>query len=189
MPLEIKMTILTATKFWTDAELLALPGGDGCDREIIDGELVVSPANPYHGRSIGRLFAALGTFVYEHGLGEVVDGQTGVRMADGSLLSPDISFVTTASWNAFVASGETFFTRSPELVVEVLSPSDTVNHIDRKLELYFANGTQLMWVVHPRSKTVHVHHRPIADRVLTATETLDGEDVLPGFKCEIARLF
>jgi Uma2 family endonuclease len=183
------MTIAVAKKYWTDEELLALTS-NGRDGEIIDGQMIVmSPANGFHGRSIGKLFKALGSFVDSHRLGEMLDGQTGFRMQDGSVLMPDISFVSNDAWRAYTESSETFLQRSAELVVEVLSPSDSFEHIDRKLELYFANGTQLAWIVNPRSQTVHVHRGRIAKRILTATESLDGEDVLPGFAFPIADMF
>jgi Uma2 family endonuclease len=183
------MTIAVTKKYWTDEELLALTS-NGCAVEIIDGEMIVmSPATGFHGESIAELLSALRSFAKAHRLGKILDGQTGFRMRDGSVLMPDISFVSNESWKAYAESGETFLQRSGELIVEVLSPSDSFDRIDQKLELYFANGTPLAWIVHPRSKTVHVHRGRIAQRILSATDSLDGEDVLPGFTFLIQEVF
>jgi len=80
-------------KRWTDEELMALPK-DGYKRELLDGEIVMSPAGSEHGRKIMRFSASLLPWVYDHKLGELFDGQTGFRMKSGDLLSPDISFVS-----------------------------------------------------------------------------------------------
>jgi Uma2 family endonuclease len=62
----------------TDEELMDLPK-DGYKRELLHGEMVMSPGGFEHGRQITRFSVALGIFVYQHKLGEIFDGQTGIR--------------------------------------------------------------------------------------------------------------
>lgn len=181
------MTI-AAKKVWTDEELLAMPK-DGYEREIVNGELIVSPAGPDHGVVIGNIFGPLQVYVAANKLGKVFDGQTGCRMSSGDLLSPDISFATNDRWLRYKQSGQTFFDGSPYLVIEVLSPSDTLGVTEDKIAQYFQNGARLAWIVQPRTQRVFVYHGPAADKMLTPADTLDGEDVAPGFRLPLESLF
>ena len=53
----------------------------------------------------------------------------------------------------------------------------------------FENGTRLVWVIHPDEQYVLVYHSPSPDRLLRLADSLDGEDVVPGFSLAIAELF
>ena len=73
---------------------------------------------------------------------------------------------------------------------EILSKSNTKKEIARKLGEYFASGTQLAWIVDPRTRTVRVHTSPTESTRLDAEAgVLDGGDVLPGFRLPLADLF
>lgn len=184
----------TARKIWTDAELLALPH-DGHDYEVVEGELIMSPAGMDHGAVIANLTILLGQYVRAQRLGLLLDGQTGCRMKSGDLFSPDISFVTSERWTACQMTKETFFVGAPDLVIEVLSPSDTMGVIDEKFRQYFENGAKLAWLVNPLTRTVLVYHPPVpllhpsADQLLTIHNQLDGESLIPGFKLPISEIF
>ncbi|MEI8196061.1 MAG: Uma2 family endonuclease [Phycisphaerae bacterium] len=184
----------TAKKIWTDAELLALPH-DGHDYEIVDGELMMSPASMDHGAVITTLTIILGHYVRARRLGRLLDGQTGCRMKSGDLFSPDISFVTQKRWVACHKTKGVFFPGAPDLVIEVLSPSDTMGVIEEKFRQYFENGAKLAWLVNPVTRTVLVYHRtepagpPSADKLLTIHDQLSGESLIPGFKLPITEIF
>ena len=69
-----------------------------------------------------------------------------------------------------------------DLVVEVLSPNDLAYDVDRKIELYLANGFALVWVVNPEVKTVSVHRADGSVSWLREHEEITGESALPGFR-------
>ena len=75
------------------------------------------------------------------------------------------------------------------MVVEVVSPNDTGYEIEEKFQDYLSAGIPLMWWVYPNFKFVRVHEPGKASRDLHLGSTLDGGDVLPGFRCEVAELF
>jgi Uma2 family endonuclease len=181
------MTVHAGKRIWTDEELLSMPK-DGFKREIVGGEVIMSPASFDHGSMISRLYVALGKLVYENKLGELADGQTGFRFKSEDVFCPDIAFVTAQRTAEHRKTGKAFFEGGPDLVVEVLSPSDTMQVMEEKLGQFFAEGTRLAWVVHPKRRVVHVYRSPVASRILTANDFLDGEDVVPGFKFAIAKL-
>src|SRR5579862_4240659 len=86
------MQTVSPKRRWTDQKLMALPR-DGRKRELLGGELVVSPTGVQHGCVSVRLVVALGQFVSKQRLGLVVDSSTGFRMKSSDCLSPDVSFV------------------------------------------------------------------------------------------------
>jgi Uma2 family endonuclease len=177
-------------RYWSDKELLALPQ-DGIKREIVEGRLVMSPAGYDHGFLINRLVNYLGQVVYKTEIGELGNSQTGFRLSNGDLFSPDISFVAAHKVAKMRASNKksSFFLGTPDLAVEVLSPSDTFGVLEDKLTKLFAEGTQRMWLIYPRSRTVHVHRSVLDATVLSTSDTLDGENIIPGFKLKLSRLF
>ena len=182
------MITAAASRIWSDDELLALPK-DGYDKEIINGEMIVSPAGSDHGAIIMAIAGPLHMYAVKKHLGRVLDGQTGCRMSSGDLLSPDVSFVSTARWEAHRKTRAVFFPGGPDLAVEVLSPDDSLRILKKKIFQYFSDGTRLAWVVHPRKRCVTVYHAPTSADILTVNDVLDGEHVVPGFSLKIAHLF
>jgi Uma2 family endonuclease len=78
---------------------------------------------------------------------------------------------------------------APDLCVEVLSPSNRMARIREKLAEYFQRGVRMVWIADPEDRTVAVYRSPEEGRILHETATLTGEDVLPGFSCQVADLF
>jgi Uma2 family endonuclease len=173
---------------WTDEELMALPE-DGFKRELVNGEIVMSPAGANHGRIIMILSFALEGFVTKRKLGAVFDGQTGFRMRSGDLFSPDISFMAKSRLEGTKRAPQAFFRGSPELAVEVLSPGESFGHAEEKIAQYFENDTKLAWLVNPVNQTVQVYRGRTPEKMLRAGDVLDGEDILPGFTFPVADLF
>ncbi len=81
------------------------------------------------------------------------------------------------------------FKFSPDLAVEVLSPSERRSQIQKKVDDYLQSGTALIWVVDPRRRTVRIVTAGTAEGLLREGDTLTGGQVLPGFSCEVAELF
>ena len=82
-----------------------------------------------------------------------------------------------------------FIQGSPDLAVEILSPSDTTESIHGKSTEYFENDTKLAWVINPEDRTVLIYHSPNPDKILTVKDTLNGEEILKGFSFPVAELF
>jgi Uma2 family endonuclease len=168
----------------TDQDLLRLPK-DGRKYELVDGEIRVSPAGARHGQIIVRLTVRLGTFVAETGLGVVFDSSTGYRLPGGNVRSPDASFVAA---KRLPRVPEGFLEQAPDLAVEVLSPDDSPREVLDKVGEYLAAGVQLVWVIDPRAGRA-VSYRSLTDvREIGPDGTLDGGELLPGFRCPLADL-
>src|SRR5436305_9128124 len=103
----------------------------------------MGPVHARHGKICVRLSANLLSFVDRHNLGDVYDSSTGFRLAPDVLLSPDVSFVSKATLKKILIAPDKFFLGTPDLAVEVLSPSDRLRQVHRKLDRYFEHGLRL----------------------------------------------
>jgi len=120
----------------------------------VDGELFVSPApRPLHQRITGNIFAALHRHVRQLRLGEVFVAPVDVVLATGSVLEPDVLFVS--SWRRHFI-GEDNLSGPPDLAVEVISES--TRRLDRevKLKQYALHGVGEYWMVDPDGSSVEV---------------------------------
>jgi Uma2 family endonuclease len=77
----------------------------------------------------------------------------------------------------------------PDLAVEVISPNEVHEDVLMKVNEYFAFGVRTVWVVVPRTREIYVYRTASDVRILTATDELDGGDLLPGFRLPLADLF
>ena len=102
---------------------------------------------------------------------------------------PDVAFVPYARWPTPVMARESAWNVVPDLAVEVVSPSNLAEEIDRKITDYFQAGVRLVWVFYPDSGRVYVYQSPTQVSILERTDTLDGGEVLPGFRLPIVRLY
>lgn len=177
----------TETKLITGEELLAM--GDIGPCELIDGRIVpMSPTGFEHGNIEFTLGLALKTFVQQRRLGWVVGGEVGIytRRHPDRVRGADIVFV---SKERLPQLPEGFLEVAPELVVEIISPSDRWSDMRRKIDEYFAIGVQHVWVVEPENRAVLVYHSRHDIRELTENDTLVGEGALEGFSLPVASLF
>jgi len=179
-----------ASKIWTDEEFMALPD-DGHHYEIINGELIdMGNSGALHGYVCSTLVILLGGYVRQHNLGAMLDSSTAFKMKNGNKRSPDIAFFAKERLQGMAVLPSGYLEGAPDLAVEVLSPDNTVEEIDDKLTEYFENGSRLVWVIHPTQHYVLVYRSAQEpDRLLKEKDSLDGEEVIPGFTLAIADLF
>lgn len=175
-------------------EFLDYPDGDdGFSYELVDGVLVrMVGSRPRATRITTRLFRALDAFVEARGLGAVTPPDavydfehTGQK--DTGLL-PDVGFYY-ASREPLVDPDKAY-PFAPDLAVEIVSPRQYRLGMRAKAKRYLAGGTAVVWVVWPLRQQVDVWHPGDAQpATLDVGDTLDGENVVPGFTYPVARLF
>lgn len=188
MTLAIETTPIAANREWTDAEFMALP--DGERYELVNGELVdMGNSGMEHGFIASVLNVRIGGYVLERGLGVVCDSSTAFTLKSGNKRSPDLSFVAKERLQGLKRLPKGYFQGAPDLAVEVISPSNTYEEIHTKLMEYFDNGCRLTWVIVPDEQYVLVYHQPQPERLLKLADSLDGEEVIPGFALPLAELF
>ena len=177
-------------KLMTADELLRLPG-DGRRHELVRGELrTMPPAGFEHGDLSTEFGAPLRDHVMNHDLGRVVIGDVGFRLAadPDTVRAPDVAFVRR---ERLLEAGRVpgYWPGAPDLVVEVVSPNDLYTEVDEKVAEWLEHGTRLVFVVNPRRRAVAVHRPRQPVRILTVDDTLDGEDVAPGWTLPVRELF
>jgi Uma2 family endonuclease len=157
--------------------------------ELVDGVLVEKPVGFYEARVGGVILYFIEAFLTEHDLGIAFPADALLRVAPGRVRLPDVSFF---SWDHFpdrILPPGAILDRTPDLAVEVLSPSNTKDEMARKRREYFAGGARLVWAVDPDKRTVRVYTSPSRSTLLREDKTLDGGTVLPGFRLSIRQLF
>jgi Uma2 family endonuclease len=185
----MKTAIVTPKrKIWTDAALEALPK-DGDKYELLDGALIMSPVQANHGTICVRMSSLLFSFVQRRKLGEVYDSNTGFRLSDNLVLSPDISFVSKTRLKKIPIAPDKFLYGAPDLAVEVLSPSDRLREVHRKLDRYFEHRTSIVWWVDWKKEQVHIYTPDSIEALTRPNDLLTAGDLLPGFKCRLTRIF
>ena len=182
--------LTSAQKIWTDAEFMALPD-DGHRYELVNGELIdMGNSGAKHGYVAIVLSSALFAVVFAQKLGAMFDSSTAFKMKSGNKRSPDISFVAKERLQGLAELPDGFLEGASDLVIEILSPSNTIEEIHDKLVEYFENGTRLAWTIHPNEHYILVYRcAEEPERLLKSTDLLDGEELIPGFSLPVAHLF
>ncbi len=176
--------LVTAEEFW-----------DYCARteedvELVDGRIVVMPpVGPPHGDYDSQLHLPLGGYVFEKSLGKVyLNTGFKLRQDPDVVRGPDQAFVSNANLAQNPPPAEGFWATAPDLAVEIVSPGDSADDINDKVNDYLQFGVRLIWVIYPRRKQAHVFRPDVPMRVVNADGKLEGEDVLPGFEVEMTRI-
>ena len=125
--------------------------------ELVDGALVEKPIGYEESEIAATIIILLGSFVRRHKLGIVTGPDGSIRLFPGLVRIPDVAF---ASWDCFPGRKRPRAPiphLAPDLVVEVLSKSNTKGELNRKLREYFEAGVRLVWMVQPKKRAVRVH--------------------------------
>ena len=149
-----------------------------------DGSLtVMSPVSPYSGNAENEFGTDLGLYARKHG-GSAFSSSTGFTLPDGSVRSPDASYLSARKMKGLTKEELKHFTAVvPDFVVEVISPSDRTKVTDQKMrDKWVANGVPLAWMVDVEQEKVWIYRSDLSVDVHTDFEVpLTGEDILPGF--------
>jgi Uma2 family endonuclease len=160
--------------------------------EIIDGRKVELPPMSVQSSGLAFLIAIrLAMAGMQANLGRAYTEMLfAIPAHDTHNRRPDIAFVPYTRWPAdkpFPNSNA--WDVLPELVGEVVSPTDKAEDLLDKVEVYFRSGVRVVWVVYPVQQLVYVYSSPTEIRVLTRGDTLTCEEVVPGFALPLAEVF
>lgn len=175
---------------WTTADLERLPD-NGNHYEIIAGDLFVSRApHRRHQKVADKICAPLNQWSEKTGIGEATTA-TGIIFTEADNVIPDVVWISHEKL-ASAEDDQGHLITAPELVVEVLSPSNEVVDRQHKLKLYSAQGVQEYWIADRLRQQIEVYRRLGADlklvTTLLASDTLSSP-MLPNFTCSVQQLF
>jgi len=165
---------------------------DGSKRfELIEGEVFMTPSpNTRHQRAVAKLLRRLSDFTDEHDLGEVFIAPYDIVFSKWTALEPDLLFIRKERSSIITDAN---VQGAPDLVIEILSPSNKAYDRKTKLRAYEKAGVPELWYLDPEEKTAEVLNLG-SDRRYVVTAELSGNDaivssVLPGFSITLARIF
>src|SRR6266571_4243851 len=169
----------------TAAELLQIPDKHA---ELVRGALVVrEPPGLRHGRIALEIAEALAAHVRANQLGRVyVESGFKLMSNPDTVRGPDVAFVSESRLPEPEPVG--YPALAPDLVVEILSPGDRPGEVLARVGDWLSAGTRLVWVVDPTARVARVYRDDGSEQILTADQTLDGEDVVPGFSCGLGEI-
>jgi Uma2 family endonuclease len=171
----------------TIEDLLQMPE-DGNKYELVDGEILMSPCGIRHSEIGAKIAYILATFLEKYPIGKVWGADVGIILPNSNLRSPDVTFVRIEKLpggKSPIGFGEII----PDLAVEVLSPSDRLAQVGRKIGEFLECGVPIVWLVDPERETVTVYRSLSQTEQYGPADTITAEPVLPGFSCRVSRFF
>ena len=155
------------------------------------GELIIMP--PTGSETSDRnadLTYQLRAWSRQNQLGKSFDSSGGFKLPNGAERSPDASWVTMERWNALTqAEKARFAPLCPDFVVELMSPSDSLEKTRDKMKEYMDNGAKLGWLINRQQQQVEIYRFHQEIEILQNPQTLSGESTLPGFVLDLSPIW
>ena len=179
---------MATTAAITLEELARMPE-DGLRHELDAGELLVmTRTNSRHGALQTRMIWLIYEFVRRGGLGRVFSESGFILGRNPEILrGPDVAYVRKERLQEVPDDG--WAEMGPDLVVEIVSSSDTARQMDRKVHQYLAAGTRAVWLVYPDTESVHVFEAHGVARIVERDGVLGSAVALPGFEIRVSEIF
>jgi Uma2 family endonuclease len=173
----------------TERDVRALQAKEDRLYELVDGVLVEKAMGIRESCLAAVIIRLLGDFVDRLDLGLVTAPDGTLRLAPGLVRIPDVAFVSWQRLPSRHYPDEPIPDLVPDLAVEVLSEGNTAAEIARKIREYFFAGVRLVWIIDPANRSVLVYTAPDQVVRLDERQTLEGGEILPGFRLPLTQLF
>ncbi len=149
----------------------------------VKGELIImSPTGGETGNRNVEIAADFVIWNRQTKLGKVFDSSTGFKLPNGAERSPDVAWIKQERWDTLTPQQkEKFPPIAPDFVLELMSPSDTLQKTQAKMQEYRDNQVKLGWLIDRKTRRVEIYRLGQEVEVLESPTELSGEDVLPGF--------
>ena len=156
-----------------------------------EGDIIImAPEAGSSGRGSSKLNALFNQWSERDGTGQVFGASTGFNLPNGATRSPDVAWVRNERIEALTdEEWQKFLPLCPDFVLELRSPSDSMQALQRKMEEYRENGAQLGWLLDPVSKRVHVYRQGATVEILNNPATLSGEPLLRRFMLDLPQIW
>jgi Uma2 family endonuclease len=184
-----RIRLIPAPGYATEQDLVEIADHEDRLYELEDGVLVEKPMGWYEAILATLISAEIAAYLKTHDLGQVLGADGLLKILPGTIKLPDVSFI---EWNRFPQQRlgrRPIPDLVPDLVVEVLSGTNTAGEMDRKLKQYFEAGVSVAWYIDPETRSARVFTSPTDVNELDEDGLLDGGQVLPGFQLSLRWLF
>jgi len=176
----------TALKRMTLEEFV--PYADDGRYELVDGQLARRSMSNHSSWVGGRLYALLAAFCRQAKTGQALpDNIAYCCFSDDPerVRKPDVSWVTAERWSPTYFDTK-YVQVAPDLIVEVVSPTDRIGYLNKKVRHFFAAGARESWIVDPEDRSVDRRFADGSRRWYGAEEEIDASPLIPGFKWKLA---
>ncbi|QSJ19194.1 Uma2 family endonuclease [Nostoc sp. UHCC 0702] len=147
------------------------------------GEIIIMP--PTGGETGNRNLEIGADFVIwnrQTKLGVCFDSSTCFKLSNGANRSPDVAWIRKDRWNLLTPEQkEKFPPIAPDFVLELMSPSDTLEETQAKMQEYIDNQVKLGWLINRKARQVEIYRQGKPVEIIESPDKLSGEDTLPGF--------
>jgi len=152
------------------------------------GDLIIMPPTGGEtGNSNAGITAQLWLWNNLHKLGVVFDSSGGFKLPNGADRSPDAAWIPLEKWQALTPQQkERFLPLSPDFVIELMSPSDSLETARKKMQEYLDNGSRLGWLINRKTREVEIYRQGQAVEILANPESLSEESILSQFVLDLA---
>ncbi|HHP7231721.1 MAG TPA: Uma2 family endonuclease [Xenococcaceae cyanobacterium] len=146
----------------TDLEYLCKENPEARLEINTEGQLIIiSPTGSESGKRNTSLIFQVELWNRQQNSGIVFDSSTGFKLSNGAIRSPDVSWVTLAKWNSLTKQQQRKFAPiDPDFVIELMSPTDDLDELQRKMQEYRDCGVRLGWLINPDAKQVEIYRQP-----------------------------
>ena len=177
----------------SDDELLLLSSRNDALRieKHANGDIsVMTPVGGQGGHLEARIIGRLMVWADEDGRGIAFSSNVGFNLPDGSMLSPDASWVSLERWDALSPEQKAKYPPlCPEFVIEILSESDSRRMLSAKMLVWMENGAQLAWMIDPYAATVTIYRPGREPEALDRPEFVEAEAPVAGFRLTTSNLW
>lgn len=153
--------------------------------------IIVPPAGFASDNQNAKVVVQLGVWAEKNGKGEVSGPSTEFFLPTGAALSPDAAWTpNTRLAKLSESERRKFLHLSPDFVIEVLSPSDSLRAAKEKMVEWISGGVKLAWLIHADQKTVYVYRaRRKEPEKLTGITRIAGEGPVAGFELNLTKVW
>ena len=175
---------------FTDAQIYLLSAENKGFRIERNKEGLLSIMSPTHSKTgffNSELNFQLALWTKKTKLGYCFDSNTGFRLPDGSLLSPDVSFVRKEKWQALSEKEKSGFAPiCPNFVIELKSDTDILRDLQAKMEDWLQNGCEMVWLIDIKKENVHIYQQNKEIEMLSFSEKIIYDSILPNFEVDFS---
>ena len=152
--------------------------------------IIMSPAGSETGNRNFKLIQQLANWTDQDGTGIGFDSSAGFILPNGATRSPDASWINLTRWNSLSAEQKTKFAPiCPDFVVELKSPSDSLQLLQDKMREYIDNGASLGWLIDRTARQVYIYVPGNDVKCLDNPQTVNAEPLLSGFVLDLAKIW
>ena len=160
------------------------------ERNAIGKLIIMPPTGSETGNRNAKLMQQLANWTDRDGSGIEFDSSAGFVLPNGATRSPDASWIKLNRWNNLSTEQKSKFAPiCPDFVVELRSPSDSLEILQEKMREYIDNGASLGWLINRSAKQVYIYTPDAEVKCLDNPSTLTGDSLLSGFILDLTKIW